>query len=314
MNFRLDSTLEIIEHPVKKGGAVVFKIEPHVRLHEWVAEELGLFSEEGLDYQLQKNGFASGSAIQFDLANSNHSLKSGALEDMGSGRASDVSCACHWAVNAAASAKMGKMYAKAYSVCPSAIYVPNASKIIGPEDLARVPVGVGYHSGSHYSAVQALAPFMDRKDIKLDFVGRPFDRTRLLLEDEAQAVNVWGASAYILELLGYRKVVDTTFVMGSFVSSSADPEEVDKYFRALLKAQQYIDIDFQRFLQHWAREIPQDLLDLIDVRKFGPGERIVPQQYTREMYDTTQRWMQTWENLLDEKLADMSIYEEVVLI
>ncbi len=28
-----------------------FRIQPHVRLHEWVAEEKGFFRDEGLDYE-----------------------------------------------------------------------------------------------------------------------------------------------------------------------------------------------------------------------------------------------------------------------
>ena len=45
-----------------------------------------------------------------------------------------------------------------------------------------VQVGVGYHSGSHYSAIQALEPFLAREEIALDFAGRPFDRVRAHLE------------------------------------------------------------------------------------------------------------------------------------
>src|SRR3569623_3818703 len=81
-----------------------------------------------------------------------------------------------------AGAGHGKMYGKAYSVCPSGIYVAADSGLTDPRDLAGVEVGVGYHSGSHYSALQALEGFLDRQDVVLSFVGRPFDRVRLLLE------------------------------------------------------------------------------------------------------------------------------------
>lgn len=293
---------------------MAFLIQPHVRLHEWVAEELGLFSAEGLDYQLESAGFAGGTANPFSSGTIDLGLRSGALEDMAQGRKSDVSCACHWAVNAAASANMGKLYAKAYSVCPSGIYVSSNSTISRPEDLAGVAVGVGYHSGSHYSAIQSLSPFINRENIQLSYIGRPFDRTRLLMSADVQAVNVWGAAAYILELLGFKKIVDTTFIMGSFVSSMANKDDVENYFRALLAAQQHIDIQFQRFLPLWEREVPQDLLSKVDVRMFGPGERIVPQQYTKEMYYSTQNWMREWENLLEEAPSEKSAYENVVLV
>ncbi|MGZ6561553.1 MAG: hypothetical protein ACXVH1_18495 [Solirubrobacteraceae bacterium] len=38
-----------------------FRIQPHVRLQEWVAEENGFFREEGLDYEFEPQGLAGGS-------------------------------------------------------------------------------------------------------------------------------------------------------------------------------------------------------------------------------------------------------------
>jgi NitT/TauT family transport system substrate-binding protein len=292
---------------------MVFRIQPHVRLHEWVAQECGFFTEEGLDYVFEADGFAAGTATVSSAGTAPLQVRSGAFEDMQAGRTSDVSCACHWAVNAAATAQHGKMYGRAYSVCPSGIYVAADSALVRPEDLAGVGVGVGYHSGSHYSALQALEAFMDREQVTLSFVGRPFDRARLLLEGRIEAVNVWGAPGYLLEQLGFRKLVDTTFVMGFLLSSAADGEAVERYFRALLRAQQEIDLEPHRYTRHWAREMPADLLDQVDVRRFGPGERIVPQPYTKEMFERTQGWMQEWD-LLNPNGQAVPAYETTVLV
>src|SRR3954466_13830246 len=150
----------------RRSVAMVFKIQPHVRLQEWVAEERGFFTAEGLDYEFSVDGFDMGSAATVSSAGTAPlSVRSGAFEGMEAGRSSDVSCACHWAVNAAASAQHGKMYGRAYSVCPAGIYVPADSHVTSPGDLAGVEVGVGYHSGSHYSTLQALEAFLARKDI-----------------------------------------------------------------------------------------------------------------------------------------------------
>jgi len=291
---------------------MVFRIQPHVRLQEWVAEENGFFAAEGLQYVFEADGFAAGSSSVSPAVDAPSSVRTGAFEDMASGRSSDVSCACHWAVNAAASAGHGKMYGKAYSVCPAGIYVSGESGLRRPEDLAGVEVGVGYHSGSHYSALQALETFLDRDRISLGFVGRPVDRVRLALQGQAAAVNVWGAQAYLLEQQGFRKLVDTSFVMGFLVSAQAAPEDVERYFAALLRAQQEIDLDLPRHARHWAREMPADLLELVDVRRFGPGERIVPQPYTREMFERTQGWMRDWQ-LLDAGESAGRRFEDTVL-
>jgi NitT/TauT family transport system substrate-binding protein len=294
---------------------MAFRIQPHMRLHEWVADEAGFFRDEGLDYEFETDGFAASTATGGVITLPGQEpaqVLSGAFEDMARGRNSDVSCACHWAVNAASAAQHGKMYGKAYSVCPSGIFVAPGSAYQQPSDLAGVQVSVGYHSGSHYSAIQALEPFLDREQIALHFAGLPNDRIRLLLEGRIPAANVWGAQYYLLEQRGFRKLVDTTFVMGFLVSLDADPEDVDRYCRGLLRAQQEIDLEPERHKHFWLREMPSDLQDLADVRRFGPGERIVPQPYTREMYERTYRWMEKWD-LVDAPLSSSAQYDEAVL-
>src|SRR5947199_2011003 len=141
-----------------------FRIQPHVRLQEWVAEELGLFGEEGLDYEFEAHGLAGGSLTTSPVKPADTApvqARSGAFEDMEKGRTCDISGGCHWAVNAAASASHGRMWGGAYSICTSGIFVAPESPYQRPEDLVGVAVGVGYHSGSHYSAIQGLEPFLE---------------------------------------------------------------------------------------------------------------------------------------------------------
>lgn len=294
-----------------------FRIQPHVRLQEWVAEDHGFFREEGLDYEFEAQGFAGGSVLAGPSVQPGDatpmSARSGAFEDMEQGRSCDVSAACHWAVNAAASADHGKMWGKAYTVSESGIFVTPDSPYRRPEDLAGVKVGVGYHSGSHYSAIQGLEPFLERSDIVLDFVGRPFDRVRRIREGQSEAVNVFGAQYYILEQLGFRKLVDTTFMMGFMVTEEADTDDLERYFRALRHAQREIDLEPERYKHFWLRELPEDLHGSVDVRRFGPGERIVFEPYTREMFERTHRWMESWE-LFDAKTAARPDYEAAVLV
>jgi ABC-type nitrate/sulfonate/bicarbonate transport system substrate-binding protein len=291
-----------------------FRIQPHVRLQEWVAEELGFFRDEGLDYEFEITGFSSGSAAPTVKRTDSAPLavRSGAFEDMAKGRSCDVSAACHWAVNAAASSEHGKMWGKAYSVCESGIFVAADSPYAKPEQLAGVKVGVGYHSGSHYSAIQALEPFLERSQIALDFVGLPFDRVRQLRSGAIEAANVFGAQYYILEQLGFRKLVDSTFIMGFLVAGEADTTDLERYFSAIRRAQREIDLEPERFKHYWMREMPDDLAEEVDVRRFGPGERIVFEPYTREMFERTHRWMESW-GLFDPSAAGVAEYESAVL-
>ena len=120
-----------------------FRIEPHGRLQEWVAEEKGYFKEAGLDYEFVNSYVAgeSGYAAVQSTETGRPEVKRGAFENMERGRAADVSCACHWAVNMASSSGHGRMWGHAYSVTPSAIVVPPESAIKQPCDLANVRLG-----------------------------------------------------------------------------------------------------------------------------------------------------------------------------
>jgi hypothetical protein len=119
------------------------KIMPHGRLQEWVAEEKGFFTAEGLDYTfLTDSGDYGIHSVQRDDAGE---VRTGAFETFGAGRdGADVSCACHWATNAAAGERSGQLVTEAYSVAPCAIVVPPESPVRRPEDLAGlIPNGPG---------------------------------------------------------------------------------------------------------------------------------------------------------------------------
>lgn len=290
-------------------------IQPHQRLQEWVAEENGYFEAEGLDYEFQTDALSQSSKQTSTVQSADDvpsEVRAGAFEDMSSGRACDVSAACHWAVNGASAAGAGRMWGGAYTVTPSAIFAAPDSDYRTPEDLANVPVAVGYHSGSHYATVQALEPFLDASQINLNFVGLPNDRIRLLLRGEVQVANLFGAQYYIAEQLGYRKVTDATFMVGFLIKDDADAEDTRKYFAALQRAQRDIDLHGEKYLHYWSRELPEDLVEKVDVRRFGPGERIVFEEYSKQMYDQTQAWMDAHDLLdLEDKT---SRYQDVVLL
>lgn len=272
-----------------------FVITTHGRLQEWVAEEMGYFAAEGLDYEFRVVTpalWSGGLRGDQSTASAPGEIRRGAFESYERGRDTHVSCACHWTVNMAASAGHGRIWGEAYSVSPSGIFVPPESPIRRPEDLAHVAVTVGYHSGSHYSTIQALQPFLDPAAIRLEFGGLLHDRLALLLDRKVPAANAFGNTYYILEQLGFRKVVDSTFMIATMVRANADIENVRRYFRALRRAQRDIDVAPERYLHYYLREIPAKYHPLIDVRTFGPGERLVFEPYSQEVFERTHRWIE----------------------
>jgi len=280
----------------------LFIIEPHGRLADWVAAENKYFEDEGLNYFINSEaGYKSTPEFKstFDATNEIKDDYSGAYEKYKSGdgrkgdktKRGDISCACHWTVNHAAKTKSGIMYGKAYSMCDSAIMVPKDSNILSPVDLYGFEIAVGYHSGSHYSAIQALEAFIDIKGINLKFLGGPWSRVDSAVSGESQAVNVWGPQLYLLEQLGWRRLLPTTFMMGYIFPEDTNSEDVEKYISALIRAQSDIDQHPEKFKHYYKQEIPARYTNMIDIRLFDVGERVVKQPYTRQMFEDTQKWM-----------------------
>jgi len=264
-----------------------FVIAPHFRLQEWVAEEKGYFRAEGLDYVFQDSWGKGDVGKTHQTPN-----KFGAYQTFEKGREQGVSCACHWTVNAAAAQGHGKLYGDCYSVAPAAIFVPPESPVKLPQDLAGVPISVGYQSGSHYSTIQALEQYLKPEEIKLSFAdGILFGRLQKLVDREVPAAALFSGPYYFAEQLGFRKIIDTTFMIATMLSGDVDPEDVKKYMRALRRAQRDIDLRPERYTHYYAKEFPERFRAQMDTRRWGPGERIVFEPYTRETFEDSQRWI-----------------------
>jgi NitT/TauT family transport system substrate-binding protein len=291
---------------------MALKIMPHGRLQEWVAHENGYFTAEGLEYSFVLHGDYGVHPVQRDGAGE---IKTGAFETFEAGRdGANVSCACHWATNAAASEGTGRLVTTAYSVAPCAIVVPPESPVRRPEDLAGVPIGVGYHSGSHFATLQALEDVLAADEVNLTFQGPPNERLDALLERQVSSATVWGVPLYIAEAFGFRKVVDATFMIGFLVTGlDVSKSDVERYLAALRRAQMEIDLRPELYKHYHLRAVPEKYREQVDVRAFGTGERIIFLPYAREVFAATQLWTQA-HNLFTEQPRSPVGYDEAALI
>jgi hypothetical protein len=263
-----------------------FIIEPHFRLQEWIAEEKGYFKDEGLDYIFREMVQSTDGKIH-DKGN-----KVGAYQSFEEGRKSDVSCACHWTVNVAAASGHGRLNRDVYSVAPSGIFVAPDSPIKTPADLAGVPISVGFQSGSHYASIQALESYMPKDQIKLSFNdGMLFKRMEMLLDGQVPAATLFSGPYYLAEQLGFRKIMDNTFMIANMIHGDPDPEDLRKYFTALKRAQRDLDLRPELYTHYYTNEFPKRWHDVMDTRRWGPGERIVFEPYTEETFAVSREWI-----------------------
>jgi hypothetical protein len=262
-----------------------FIVEPHFRLQEWIADEKGYFKDEELDYEFRE-------LIRSTEGQHHNTLNRGAFQSIEQGREANVSCACHWTVNVAASNGHTKLYADVYSVAPSGIFVPADSPIRTPADLAGVPISVGFQSGSHYATLQALEQYLPASDINLTFEdGMLFHRMETLIEGKSPAVSLFSGPYYLAEQLGFRKLIDTTFMIAAMIKGSSEPEDIRRYFRALQKAQRDLDLRPELYTHYYKNEFPERFHARMDTRRWGPGERLVFEPYSREVYEQSFEWI-----------------------
>lgn len=281
-----------------------FLIEPHFRLQEWVAEEKGYFHDVGLDYVFQELVRSS------DGKHHDRGDKVGAFQSFERGREAAVSCACHWTVDIAASKGKGRLYTGAYSVAPAGIFVPANSPIQSPEQLAGVPISVGYQSGSHYATIQGLEQYLPLQQINLSFAeGMLFARLDRLLDGTSAASTLFSGPYYLAEQLGFRKVLDVTFMISTMVTGDAATDDVRKYFAALRLAQRDIDLRPDRYTHYYRNEFPTRYHAKMDTRRWGPGERLVFEQYTPAMYQETFDWIATRGIFADTGMGERSYAE-----
>ena len=284
-----------------------FVIQPHFRLQEWVAEEKGYFKDEGLEYIFREEVQKTDGKVH------DKGAKVGAYQSLEEGRKSDVSCACHWTVGVAASTGHGKLYPDVYSVAPSGVFVPADLPVKTPEDLAGVPISVGYQSGSHYSTIQALEQYMPTDKINLSFNdGMLFKRMELLIDKKVAAAALFSGPYYFAEQLGFRKIIDSTFMITTMISGNPDAEDLRKFFRALKRAQRDIDLRPDLYTHYYKNEFPVRYHAMMDTRRWGPGERIVFEPYTKEVFEETFKWIEDHGIFTDGNMGSR-VYEQSVV-
>jgi hypothetical protein len=199
------------------------------------------------------------------------------------------------------------------ALAPAAIFVPANSSIRTPADLAGVPISVGYQSGSHYSTIQALEQYMPSDRIELSFgEGMLFHRMEELFEGKSEAVALFSGPYYFAEQLGFRKIIDNTFMITAMINGHPRLEDVRKYFHALRRAQWDIDLRPELYTHYYKNEFPDRFHGRMDTRRWGPGERIVFEPYSREAFEQSFDWIRR-HAIFEAGRMGSGKYEEAVI-
>jgi hypothetical protein len=114
----------------------------------------------------------------------------------------------------------------------------------------------------------------------------------MLIDGKLAAASLFSGPYYFAEQLGFRKIIDLTFMMASMITGTPDPEDVRKYFRALRRAQRDIDLRPELYTHYYRKEFPVRFHEQMDTRRWGPGERLVFEPYSRETFEQSFEWIE----------------------
>ena len=76
-------------------------------------------------------------------------------------------------------------------------------------------------------------------------------------------------------------------------------------------AQKDIDLRQELYTHYYRDEFPERFRDQMDTRLFGPGERIVFEPYSREIFDESREWIAE-RNIFEDGLGELSYGEAIV--
>ena len=113
----------------------------------------------------------------------------------------------------------------------------------------------------------------------------------LFLAGRSPAIALFNGPYYFAEQLGCRKIIDNTFMIAAMINGNPEPDDVRKYFRALRRAQRDIDLRPDLYTHYYRNEFPERFHPEMDTRRWGPGERIVFEPYSKEMFARSFDWI-----------------------
>src|SRR5580765_5041052 len=272
-------------------------------IHEFVAQEEGLFADEGIEVEFDWKTFRGTQSSWKQYKYFERPQDKPYTEDKDG---SLIQCACVWGSISNASAGMGRFVSDAHGVSPWAIFVRPESRIQRPEDLKDVPVSVGLRAGSHFNVPYRLEKYLPLEHIKVVNTGGFGARLKALLDGEVEAASLLPPQIAMAEQLGLRKLIEDTFHTLWWVPENATADVVHGYMRALNRAEQAMDADLPKYLPLWKLAVPDEFetYHAWDFSKFGRGERFVNKPLPRGEFDEVFAQVERWG--LDQYLKDRS--------
>ncbi|BAY34521.1 hypothetical protein NIES2107_64260 [Nostoc carneum NIES-2107] len=264
----------------------------------YVAREQGYFADEGLDLEFVQRGSGDRSpGIQ--LVDDHRLVSSFGGPSLFEQGESSLYRACEWGQvrRTYDSSRGGQVVAKRAAIASQAIIVRPDSPYNIPQDLANVPVGVNFHHGSHYIAIQTLEGFLPKEEIKVVHIDGGGDRKRFnrfvaLRDGLVDAVAVMEPWITVAEKLGYKIIAEAHYVGLEIGSPDLDQETFEAINKAIRRAVKDLQADPISYVKYLIDDVAEDIVSLepSDFRR-NRLRYVDPAPYPEADFRRTYNWM-----------------------
>jgi len=279
-----------------------------------VAYKEGLFAAEGLEIEWVKRGENAPQRADRNITNpvdvSPFASHGSSLE---TGKAAMFN-ACEWGnyTRVEQSSVGGRQLGRRGIVTFGAIMVAPGSDVYTPQQLANKTIGVPYHAGTHYLALQLLEGFIPREAIKTCLAPNGSrQRFEALMNGEVDATTLTEPYISVAEKAGCRIIVAAPYHGTEVATDSVDADTYKAFNRAVREAVRRINADKPKYLQYFLDYHKDDpAVAALSVDDLRPSHLVVvdPAPIPEEEARRTYEWMKSWNLLGDvsyEQLCDV---------
>lgn len=286
----------------------------------YVAREQGYFADLGLEIEFVKRNYADQPANIRLLDNHQEVSSFGGISPFEQGESS-LYRACEWGQvrRTYDSSRGGQVIAKRAAVASQAIIVRPDSPYNIPQDLANVPVGVNFHHGSHYIAIQTLEGFLPPEEIKVLHIDghakdKQFNRFVALRDGLVDAVAVMEPWITVAEKLGYKIIAEAHYVGLEIASPDLDVESFEAINKAIRQAVKDLQADPIPYTKYLIDDVSEEIVKLepSDFRR-NRLRYVDPSPYSETDFQRTYNWMVKW-GLIQPNATFQQIVDNRVLV
>jgi len=285
---------------------------PFQGLGELVADDEGLFAEEGIEIEWVARDHAARrveTGITTPDGLSAFASHGSTFEQGGA----DMYNACEWGNyrRVQDTEVSGRQLGRRSIMVWAAIVVGPGSDVYAPQQLAGKTVAVPYYFGTHYLTYQMLEGFLPRELIATcKAPNGSAARYEAVMSGEVDATTLTEPFITLAEKNGGRIVIETMYHGTEVASAAIDAETYAAFNRAVKKAVRRINADKRRYLQYFIdRHRGQHPgIDALTVDDFRPSrlQMVDPAPIPEEELRRTYEWMRSW-NMIGELSPDVLV-------